>query len=195
MVFLVVFFLSVFLYLLYKFFYSSLSGTFLVTGIENIRIFLLNIFSFVHTEMSLFSPTSISLIGLFFVMFFGGLFFLMIPVEISFFGALTNFSPVTVLIVTALGAGLSYTLDYFIGRRFSGISRKVISLKKFYKTKSVVNRYGGWAVLFFNIIGIGSQQTTFILGVFRYNRVRLAFLTATGQLIKYSVIILFFYLS
>ncbi|MFW6013729.1 MAG: DedA family protein [Nanoarchaeota archaeon] len=181
--------------ILYGVFYSEISESLIGKFINSIALFIQGIISHVISTMSLIAPTQISLLGVFYVTFFGGLFFLMIPVEISFFGALTNYHPLLVLLVTACGASLSYTIDYLMGKHFSGFFKKTIPLKKFYKTKTTINKYGGWAVLFFNIIGAGSQQTTFMLGVFRYNKIRLLVFAVTGQLIKYVIIVGIYYLA
>jgi len=181
--------------ILYGIFYSEISESIFGKIISSIWVFIQSIVSHIVSTMSLTMPGQITLLGLFYVTFFGGLFFLMIPVEISFVGALINYHPLLVLLVTACGALLSYTLDYLMGRYFAGFFKKIIPLKKFYKTKTTINRYGGWAVIFFNIIGAGSQQTTFILGVFRYNKVKLLVFAVTGQLIKYVVLIGLFYLA
>ncbi len=186
---------AAFTFTLYTIFYAQISETILGQAISGIHKLVINIVSHINSEMSLLAPSSISLLGLFYVTFFGGLFFLTIPVEFSFLGALTTNPPLSVFLITFCGAFLSYTLDYIIGRNFSTFFRRIISIKKFYRTKNVINKYGGWAVIFFNIIGVGSQQTTFILGVFRYNKIRLMILTITGQVIKYSAIITFFYLT
>lgn len=180
---------------LYFLFYPEISGTFIGKLINGVISFIGGIISHIFSTMSLGSPGEISLLGIFYVTFFGGLFFFFIPVEILFFGALSNYNPLLVLLVTAIGATISYSLDYIIGKYFSGFFKKLISLKKFYKTKAIINRYGGWAVVFFNIIGVGSQQTTFVLGVFRYNKMRLIVLTVLGQAIKYLTIIALFYIS
>ena len=181
--------------ILYGVFYSEISESFVGKIISSVGLFIQSIVSHIASTMSLLAPKEITLLGLFYVTFFGGLFFLMIFVEVYFVGALLNYHPLLVLLITACGALLSYTLDYLMGRYFARFFKKIIPLKKFYKTKTTINRYGGWAVIFFNLIGAGSQQTTFILGVFRYNKMKLLVFAVTGQLIKYVVLIGLFYLA
>lgn len=143
-------------------------------------------FALMHIKDEVFSGSPI---GFFYITFFGGLFFLFTPIE-AFFIASVNagrFSPLHGLLM-AVGLLFSYSLNYIIGARFSRLSKKLISPKKFYKSKVIMNKFGKLAILFFNLIGFGSQQLTFVLGVFRYNRTRVLIFSVVGQLIKYAVI-------
>lgn len=143
-------------------------------------------FALTHIKDEVFSNSAI---GLFYVTFFGGLFFLFTPIDVFFIAAINTgkFSPLHCTLMF-LGLLFSYSLNYVIGLRFSTLSKKLVSPKKFYKTKVIVNKFGKLAILFFNIIGFGSQQLTFVLGVFRYNRTRLLILAVIGQIIHYSLI-------
>ncbi|MFO7710232.1 MAG: VTT domain-containing protein [Candidatus Woesearchaeota archaeon] len=129
--------------------------------------------------------STLSYLGVFYVTFFGGFFFLSVPIEVFFVGALNNHNPFLLIPIALAGASISYTIDYLLGYKLATLSRRLIPIKKFYKIKSLVNRRGLIAILFFNIIGVGSQQMTFVLGVFRYNRTRLFIATLIGQLIKF----------
>ncbi|MFW5990995.1 MAG: hypothetical protein ACOCQX_02075 [Candidatus Nanoarchaeia archaeon] len=126
-----------------------------------------------------------SLLGMFFVGLFGGLFFVFFPMELYYLKALSvNNIP---LCIAAFMAGMlfSYSADYFIGMNLSRFARGLISSKKFYGIKSYINQYGNAAILIVNGLPFfPSQQVTFILGVFRYNKTRLIILTLTGQLVK-----------
>ncbi|MGM5488370.1 MAG: DedA family protein [Nanobdellota archaeon] len=126
-----------------------------------------------------------SYLGVFYVTFFGGFFFLSVPIEVFFVAALKNHNPILLIIVALAGAAISYTIDYLLGYKLAILSRKFISIKQFYKMKSLINRRGLMAILFLNIIGVGSQQMTFVLGVFRYNKTRLVIATLIGQTIKF----------
>ncbi len=137
---------------------------------------------------------SLSLLGMFYVTFFGGLFFLTVPIEPIFILALPKHNPLILLFVVLAGAIISYSVDYLLGLKFSTLSKKLVSVKQFYKMKSMINKRGAIAILLLNIIGVGSQQMTFIMGVFKYNKSRLALVALTGQLIKYSIIIALFYI-
>lgn len=139
-----------------------------------------------HIKTQVFSYSAL---GLFYVCLFGGLFFLFIPVEAFYIAALKTgkLSPLHIILMI-IGILASYSLNYIIGLRFSGISKKFVSPKKFYKTKIIVNKFGKFAILFLNIIALGSQQLTFVLGVFHYNKTRILVFTVIGQLIKFAFI-------
>ena len=99
--------------------------------------------------------------------------------------ALGNNNPYLVLCIFIFGIIISYSLDYLIGMKLSRISKKLISPKKFYNVKSYINRFGNIAILIANGVPfLPSQQVTFILGVFRYNKLRLFVLTVGGQILK-----------
>lgn len=133
---------------------------------------------------------NVTLLGVFYLAFFGGLFFLTVPLEVTFIFALGRHNDFLVLLIMLSGIALSYTINYVLGYRFSSVGRKLISVKQFYKLKALVNRRGNIAIVIFNLIGTGSQAVTFIMGVFRYNKMRLLLFTAAGQVTRYIVIIL-----
>ncbi len=139
-----------------------------------------------HVKTHLFAYT---FLGLFYACLFGGLFFMLIPIEAFYVAALKKglLTPYHILFMF-LGLITSYSINYIIGLRFSKLSKNIVSPKKFYRVKILINKFGKLAILFFNIIGMGSQQLTAVLGVFRYNKTRLLIFSLTGQLIKYTII-------
>ncbi|MBN2458131.1 VTT domain-containing protein [Candidatus Woesearchaeota archaeon] len=133
---------------------------------------------------------SFSIAGSFYVAFFGGLFFIFVPMEAYFYSALMATDRTLLFIIFILGIIVSYSSDYLIGMKMSRISRRFISPKKFYSIKSYLNRYGKAAIFAASAIPMfPSQQITFILGVFRYNKARLFLLTFSGQVIKYLALV------
>ena len=139
-----------------------------------------------HVVTNIFGLT---LLGMFYVAFFGGLFFITLPIEIIFLNALNTYNPALVFLATIFGLLISYSLDYLIGHRLSGLSKKLISVKQFYKIKTQINKRGALAVFILNFIGFGSQQATLILGVFKYNKLRLLLIAASAQLLKYILLV------
>lgn len=141
-----------------------------------------------HIKTHIFAYSSL---GLFYATFFGSLFFLFIPLEAFYIAALKK-GMMSPLHFAALFAGvlLAYSINYFIGWRFSRFSKNLISPKQFYRIKIAVNRFGKLAIFLFNVIGMGSQQLTFVLGVFRYNKTRLFVFALAGQIVKYTIITL-----
>jgi membrane protein YqaA with SNARE-associated domain len=132
---------------------------------------------------------SLSALGLFYISLFGGLFFLFFPID-PFFIAAIKLEKFSVLHALALFCGLflSYAINYIIGMKLSGVSKNLISPKNFYKTKVAVNKFGSPAIFFINLIGFGSQQLSFVLGVLRYNKTRFIALAVAGQFIRVLIV-------
>jgi uncharacterized membrane protein YdjX (TVP38/TMEM64 family) len=131
-------------------------------------------------------------LGSFYIAFVGGLFFIYMPIEALFYRALfINESVFVVLVLFMLGLTISYSLDYYIGKNFSLVFKKFVSPKQFYKMKGYINKYGAFAVFFINALPfLPSQLTTFMLGVFRYNKYRLFIFAFSGWLLKLLVLII-----
>ena len=126
-------------------------------------------------------------LGSLYVAFFGGLFFVFFPMEAYYAKALASNNLLLLYVLFILGILVSYSLDYLFGMKLSKMSRKLVSPKKFYKIKSYINRYGKVAIFVASAMPFfPSQQVTFILGVFRYNKTRLFILTMSGQMLKYA---------
>jgi len=164
--------------------YLKDSNLFFVKGINT---------GFSHVAYHLSATT---LLGSFYAPFFGGLFFVPVPLELIFLSFLkAGHLPWLLVLLYLLGLFISYTFNYFIGGMFTETSKKIISYKKFYKIKGFINRYGSGGIFLFNVLPLPSQPLSAILGVFRYNRYKFYLYSMGGQLIKYSVIALgYFYI-
>ncbi len=130
-----------------------------------------------------------TLLGVAYTSLIGGLFFVVLPIEVfiaRFFSAGNSFA--VVFVIYMAGIFISYAANYFIGMKLSGISKKMISPKKFYKTKGILNRYGGIAVYVFNFLPLPSQPLSVILGVFRYNKARFFIYMLLGHASKFTAI-------
>ncbi|MEE9525869.1 MAG: VTT domain-containing protein [Candidatus Woesearchaeota archaeon] len=137
-----------------------------------------------------------SLLGALYSTMIGGLFFLSIPLELLFIKFFNSGRPIMIILLFYfIGLFISYSINYFIGLKLSGVSKKLISPKKFYKLKGILNRHGAWAIFVFNAIPLPSQLFAAILGVFRYNKTRFYVFFLLGQLTKYVglIIILSFF--
>ena len=133
-------------------------------------------------------------LGIIYTTAIGGLFFISIPLEVLFVKFLKTGHPILIIFLFYfLGLIVSYTIDYLIGLKLSNFSKKIISPKKFYKTKGILNRYGSLAVFSFNALPLPSQLLSVILGVFRYNKTRFYVFFLSGQAVKLAVITLIFY--
>lgn len=170
-------------FILYYIFFLQHSDNFIIN-------FINSIFSNIYNNIINLTP-----LGAFYASFFGGLFFIISPMEIFFILFLDNFNPYILLIIYMIGIICSYTINYYIGMNLSEISKKIINIKRFYKFKSIINRYGVLAILFFNLLPLPSQPLAAVLGVFRYSKARFYIFFILGQFLKYSFIILgYFYI-
>ncbi len=150
------------------------------------------IIAHVATEIS-----ASSYIGTAYIALIGGLFFIFLPLELLFYKALaTGGSAALLFLIFIIGVIISYSLDYIIGEHFSGISRKLVSPKKFYKLKSFINKHGKAAILVIYLVPLmPSQLMTFMLGVFRYDKTRLFVFFICSWILKlYLLIMLYVYL-
>jgi membrane protein DedA with SNARE-associated domain len=153
--------------------------------VDNFFVNLINgIFSHIFVSLK-----ARSLLGAFYAAMFGGLFFIFMPVEAIFIGFLAKGqSPILIISVFIIGFLVSYSLDYVIGLKFANLAKKLITPKKFYKIKILVNNRGGWAIFLFNALPLPSQALSAILGVFRYNYKKFYLYFLLGQLVKFTVI-------
>lgn len=137
-----------------------------------------------------------SYLGAFYTTAIGGLFFIPVPIELTFLASLRAGIPAILLILIYMfGLILAYTLNYQIGSVFSELSKKLITPKKFYKIKVSVNKYGMLTVFLFNLLPLPAQPLSAILGVFRYNKVKFYLSFIIGALIKFIVIaVAYFYI-
>ncbi len=145
---------------------------------------------FTHVK---FHITNWTMLGSLYVAFFGGMFFIFVPMEGYFVPALQNNNGLVLFTIFIIGILVSYSIDYLIGLKLSKIAKRLVSPRKFYKIKSIINRHGKLAILVANIIPfLPSQQVTFILGVFKYNKLRLLIFTMLGQMLKYMALLAVF---
>jgi membrane protein YqaA with SNARE-associated domain len=144
-----------------------------------------------HITSNVGSSTTL---GIFYSTLIGGLFFIFMPLELLFIKFInTGHSAVLVITVYLAGIAISYTADYFIGLKFSFLAKKLISPRKFYKIKGVINRYGSIAVYLFNAVPLPSQVLSAILGVFKYNKTRFYVFVLLGQVTKLAAITIAIY--
>jgi membrane protein YqaA with SNARE-associated domain len=130
-----------------------------------------------------------STLGVLYAASFGGLFFVVMSMEALYIGFLkSGTNPFLTFLFYIIGHTIAYSINYYIGGRFQEISKKLISLKKFYKIKGLINRYGPIVIFVFNVLPLPSQPLSAMLGVFRYNKTRFYIFFISGQTIKYGLI-------
>ncbi len=140
-----------------------------------------------HIFTNISKPT---FLGIAYTALIGGLFFVFLPMEVLFIRFISqDYNSFAVLITYLLGFFISYSLNYLIGLRFSHPAKGIITPKKFYNIKNIVNKYGSPAVFVFNALPLPSQPLSVVLGVFKYNKAKFYFYFLLGQGIKYILII------
>jgi membrane protein YqaA with SNARE-associated domain len=132
-----------------------------------------------------------TLLGGFYTSFLGGLFFIFGPLEAYYIGMLHKGNILALYSVFMLGTVLSFYVNYLLGLKLSGLTRRLISVKSFYQLKCWINRYGKGAVFTSNLVPLmPCQQVTFLLGIFRYNHLKLMLLSIPAQMLKYSLLLI-----
>ena len=183
-----------------KIFAFSLIGI----GVITLGIILLYVLSLQHIDFFLIKwinalvshiATTINeatILGVLYSALFGGLFFVFLPLEILLARFFTQgHSAILIIVLYLTGLFLSFSLNYYVGRRLSSLSKKLISTKKFYGIKSKLNRYGAMTIFVFNALPLPSPPLSAILGVFNYNKMRFYTYFISAQLLKATVIALF----
>lgn len=128
------------------------------------------------------------------VHFAGYLFFLLMPVEalVPYYQAEGHPGGVLVLlaVTTALAA---QAIDYAIGRAVgTGILEDLLGRKRYAKFSGLIARWGGWAILTFNLFPLSSPNMLLVAGMSRFGAVRALALSAAGLITKYVAIVYLF---
>lgn len=122
--------------------------------------------------------------------FAGYLFFLLMPVEalvpIYQNEGHAGSTLVAVAVVTALMAQL---IDYGIGRSIrEGSIHEIIGKKRYVRFKATIDKWGGWAILFVNLLPLSSPNMLLVAGMTRFSARRAFFYSALGLTGKYVAI-------
>ena len=130
-----------------------------------------------------------SLMGILYTALIGGLFFILMPMEVLFARfAASDHNFLIILVIYLAGIMIAYIIDYYLGMKLTTVSKKLISPRKFYKIKGKINKYGSAAVFIFNVLPFPSQILSAILGVFKYNKTRFLVFVFLGQFVKCTAI-------
>lgn len=140
--------------------------------------------------------TQLSPVGMFYISFFGGFFFVPDALELGFVLSLAKGnSPWVSLALIILGFIPSQIINYILGTRFGSFLIHFVSKRELFKTKRWVNKYGSYAIFFVNMLPLPSPLLTFALGITRYNVTRLFFFMILGSIVKYCLLIWLFSLG
>ncbi|MFC2136257.1 DedA family protein [Bacteroidota bacterium] len=124
--------------------------------------------------------------------FSGYLFFIILPVEALVPYYLSEgHSGVLLILIAVLTALVAQVLDYSFGFTFSEkIIDNFIGRRRYSKAKTVVEKYGGWAIFFFNLFPLSSPILLLAAGMLRFKLSKALLYSAAGLIIKYTVIVL-----
>ena len=126
--------------------------------------------------------------------FAGYLFFLLMPVEalLPIYQADGHAGAMLILIAvsTALAA---QAIDYGVGRAVSDpVIHDLIGEKRYERFKATIEKWGGWAILLFNLMPLSSPNMLLVAGMTRYSARRAFLYSAVGLTAKYAVVVYLF---
>ena len=133
--------------------------------------------------------------GLFFMALFGTLFFLVLPSEALFlyYISSTLYNPVLIISLMLIGNMIGMTFNYLFGRVLGQRFLMFIFRKNFMKYQDLIQRFGGYFLLFGNIIPGPIEVLGVFYGGFRFPFMSYLYLTLIGRLIKYVIIFMVFF--
>ncbi len=156
--------------------------------IRNIDFFLINTINFLIDGV-IFEIKDLSYLGIFYLVLFGGFFLVFMPLEVIFISLISSDkNPFFILFLYLVGLFISYNINYLVGYKLGNFSKKMITYKKFYSIKKMLNKHGALAIFFFNFLPLPSQPFSTILGVFKYNLIKFYGAFLGGQFLKYFLI-------
>lgn len=126
---------------------------------------------------------------LFFTGLLGGLFFIMMPLEVMFYSSIIKgSSPLLSIFMMVSGFVLAQAINYYIGIKFSPLVMNFVSKKKVYSVRRFINKHGSYGVFLINLSPLPSEILTFALGIAKYNSYRMFTFVILGTLLKYFTI-------
>lgn len=124
---------------------------------------------------------------------FGGLFFLVFPLEMYFFSCLRDLSnPWISFLYFYVGLLTAQSINYWLGLRANRFTKLIIPPQKFYKMKGSFNRWGIWMILIMNCLPLPSPIFSTVLGAFKYSFRRFFGIMAIGSFLLYSGMIVIY---
>jgi membrane protein DedA with SNARE-associated domain len=123
--------------------------------------------------------------------FAGYLFFLLMPVE-----ALVpvyqgeGHAGATLVLLAVLTAIAAQIIDYSIGRSVKeGSIHELIGEKRYLRFKATIDKWGGSAIVLFNLLPLSSPNMLLVAGITRYSARRAFLYSALGLTGKYLAIV------
>lgn len=128
------------------------------------------------------------------VHFAGYLFFIVMPVEALVPWYLAEGHVGSVLLGLSVSTALAaQVIDFAIGRLLSGrIVEYVIGERRLERAQSLIDRYGGWTIFFFNLFPLSSPSVLAAAGIVRFPPIRAMLWSGTGLTLKYAALVWLF---
>ena len=129
--------------------------------------------------------------------FAGYLFFLLMPVEALVpIYQLEGHAGATLIIIAVSTAIAGEVIDYCIGRAVSHrVIHNMIGEMLYDRFKGSIEKWGGWAILFFNLFPLSSSVLSLVAGMMRYSARRALLYSLAGLTLKYFTIVYLFDLA
>jgi membrane protein DedA with SNARE-associated domain len=127
-----------------------------------------------------------SLLGLFYLTFFGSLFFISIPAELSILYYLgLGHNPALVIIITIIGNLSGHIVDYMFGRVFGENLINYFLKNRFDGLRGIFDKIGGGIIIVGNILPFGSEVIVIVAGSIKYNFKKFLIYSVVGMTVKY----------
>lgn len=136
-----------------------------------------------------------TIFGLFFMGFFGSLFFLALPSEAIFIYFLdsTNHNFIIIILIMIIGNTMGLIFNYGFGRILGKRVIRFMFKKNFFKYKEKIDKFGGLILFFGNIFPGPVEILSIFYGAFKFDFKRYVFLSFMGRMIKYILLFLAFF--
>ena len=125
------------------------------------------------------------------VHFAGYLFFLLMPVEalVPVYEA-EGHAGATLILIAVSTALVAQLIDYGIGRAFSDwVIEKVVGQDRYDRVRATIEKWGGAAIFFFNLLPLSSPNMLLVSGIVRYSAPKAFFFSFVGLTAKYVAIV------
>lgn len=131
-------------------------------------------------------------IGSFALIHFAGyLFFLLMPVEalVPIYQA-EGHAGATLIVIAVATALAAQAIDFAIGRAVSeNAIHKLIGEERYRRFQGTIRKWGGWAILFFNLFPLSSPNMLLVAGMTRFSALRALMYSSVGLTAKYAGIV------
>ncbi len=136
-----------------------------------------------------------TILGLIMISIMGSVFFLALPSEaiLIYYLSSTDYIPIIVIGLVLIGNVIGLTFNYFFGRVIGERIVKFLFKKNFQRYKAKIDKYGGYVVLFGNIIPGPIEPISVFFGAFKFKFSVYIYLSFIGRLIKFIIIFIAFY--